>query len=1270
MKTVLTFSFLNLFTSVILFAQERISSEAKRKDLQLQTTQLITEKVDTQHIWYQEIKPLVRFALPEVTLTNIDVQSISSNLFPANFQFPSSFDPIVQIAMERKKPVAIISIPRYIKNANGQIQLLKNYQLQLNETNTGSNKTTGNRVYAAHSVLATGDWYKISLSKQGLYKIDYNFIKSKLKIIPENINTANIRLYGNGGQMLSESNADLRVDDLVENPIQLQLGSDNQFNEGDYILFYAEGPHTILKDSLNKKFSHIYNLYSETSHYFLNFDKGAGKRIQIINPTGISNVNVNSFNEFVFYEKDSVNLGRFGKRWWGDEFNDIPGRYLNRTFSFSIPDYDPTTPINITTVTGGVSNSGFSSMNITANGQPLQNLQYSPFPNVEEYNKPVIEVMNESTSMLTSANPLTLNFSFAKGSSAAAGFLDYIEINARRNLVFNGYLNFADWNSVGQNKVATYQLQSANANTQIWDITDPLSPIGIQSVLNGNQLNFKQDASTLHRFIAYDGTVFETPAYIEKIENQDLHALSSIDYIIISNPLMKSEAERLALHHQSKRNYRYKVVTPQEIYNEFSSGTQDISALRDFVKMLYDKSSLNDMPKYLLLMGDGSYDYKDRLSNNTNLVPVSETNESISKITGYCTDDFFGFLDDSEDPNIFGGSQINMLDIGVGRLPVNSASQATEVVNKIIRYDSPASFGSWKNTMTFNADDEDYNNHFSDAEDMSKAISDSLPAYNNAKIYVDGFIQQSTPAGPRTPDANKAVNDQLFNGTFLMNYNGHGGPSSWCEERIFTMDDINGLKNRNRLPLFITATCDFAPFDNPAKVSAGENLILNGEGGAIALMTTTQLVYADQNWIMNMNYIKSGFKRLSDGNFPTLGDAYRISKNKRYNSPIDASTAANFRKFALLGDPALPLAFPAHQLFTDSVNGMSVTQYTDTLKALKKYTITGHVADKNGQLLSSFNGVVYPTIFDKPRKLSTLKNDAKSIKAEYFVQNSIIYKGKATVKDGKFSFTFVVPKDINYEIAKGKISYYADNGMEDANGFDTQIYIGGSSGNANTDNAGPVIKPFMNDEKFVNGGITTKNSTLYIKLSDDNGINYTGNSIGHDITAVLDGNSQNTYVLNNFFEAELDDYRSGTVKFPISNLSEGQHSITIKAWDIFNNSAEAKLDFVVVSTAAGKLAQVYNYPNPFTTKTKFMFEHNLPNQNLYVGVNIYTIGGKQVKSIRTMINTPGTRSDSIEWDGLDEFGDKLGKGVYIYKLSIKSQTGYSDSKLQKLVLLR
>jgi hypothetical protein len=394
-----------------------------------------------------------------------------------------------------------------------------------------------------------------------------------------------------------------------------------------------------------------------------------------------------------------------------------------------------------------------------------------------------------------------------------------------------------------------------------------------------------------------------------------------------------------------------------------------------------------------------------------------------------------------------------------------------------------------------------------------------------------------------------------------------------------------------------------------------------------------------------------------------------LSKNLRYVSGISESTAANFRKFTLLGDPALPLSFPKYDVFTDSINGVSTLITQDTLKALNKYTISGHVADKQGNLLTGFNGVVFPSIFDKPKKISTVKNNGEPI-VDFYVQNNTIYKGKATVKNGKFYFTFVVPKDINYQIAKGKISYYANNENEDANGFDKNIYIGGSSSTAIADNEGPMIKAYMNSEKFVDGGIVTSNSTLLVKLSDDNGINYTGNSIGHDITAVLDKNAQNTYVLNNFFESNLDDYKAGIVKFPINNLSEGTHTLTIKAWDILNNSSETTITFEVVSSTKGLIKNVYNYPNPFSTKTQFMFEHNMPNQALSVSIQIMTMTGKVVKTIKEQITSEGTRINNIEWDGLDEYGDRIGNGVYVYKLHVKSQSGFSDTKLEKLIILK
>lgn len=1259
-----------IFISQVVFSQRNVNlNEASQTGNPQQSKEASTQSIiRTSNMYKVEKRKLNHFASPQVKITQLKTLKIDNPVYDKDAVFPTQVEANVYISMERKQAYAFILVPQYLQNADRSIEKVIDYKLEITENNVGENKTSGNRVYAANSVLASGNFYKISLSKQGLYKIDYNFIKNTLGVDPTSFSANNIRLYGNSGQLLDENNAVVRADDLVENAIQVMDGGDGQFNQGDYILFYANGPHSIVKDSINKKFTHLYNIYSEESNYFLNFDKGLGKRISLQSTPANANVTVNTFNEFQFHESDSVNLGKFGKTWWGNEFSDQPGRYLNRTFSFDIPNIDLSDSTNIKARIGAISYTGSNIMSVQVNGNVFPNLVMGPTgPN---YYDPVIVAQTLSKNVLIQSSNVAVQCNFTKGSNTAVAYLDYIEVNARRNLVFNGYLNFADWNSVGSGNTANYILQNANANTQVWDITNPLLPTKMEVTLNGNLLSFKQDASSLHRFVALDGTIFNTPNFIEKTNNQNLHALSSKDYIIIVNPALKSEAEKLGAYHSSKRNYQTLIVTPQEIYNEFSSGTQDVSAIRDFIKMLYDRANINELPKYVLLFGDASYDYKNRISGNTNLVPVSETNESINKTTGYCSDDFFGFLDDNEDQNNYSNNQINTLDVGIGRFPVSNVNTAADILNKIMNYDSPKSFGSWKNNMTFNADNADFGNsiHLQDAEYMCTYVEDSLPVYNKYKIYVGGFNVESTPAGPRAPDANKAVTEQIYNGTFLMNYNGHGGPLGWCEERIFSMDDINLMTNLNRLPLFITATCDFAPFDNPSVNSAGEILLTKPNGGAIALMTTTQLVYADQNRIMNFNYMKSGFSSDINDRYPTLGDAYRLSKNLRYVSSVSEFVASNFRKFALLGDPGLPLAFPKHKVSTDSINGTAISIAYDTLKALGKYTISGHVADVNGNLMTNYNGIVYPTIFDKPKKLSTVEPNANQ--EDYFVQNNILYKGKATVKNGKFSFTFVVPKDINYQIAKGKISYYTNNDLEDGNGYDNKIYIGSSSSNPVTDNEGPRIKPYLNNDKFVNGGITTKNSTLLLKLSDDNGINYTGNSVGHDITAILDGNAQNTYILNNFFEADLDDYRAGTVQFPLSNLAEGNHSLTIKAWDIMNNSSEVKLDFVVTSSSEGKLAHVYNYPNPFSTHTQFMFEHNMPNQNLFVSIQVLSVSGKVVKNIRTMVNTEGTRICNIDWDGLDEYGDRLGNGVYLYNLSVKSQNGFSDSKLQKLILLR
>ena len=1226
------------------------------------------EKVSNEPLYRIEKRALQRYATPTVQLRNPNYRSLPSSAIKKDIHYPKQLEAKVMIGRERKQAYAYIFIPQYVLTAPNNLQYVQSCDIEIQEIDLTPNKPQGTRVYANHSVLASGNFYRLEISQAGLYKIDYNFIKNNTGIEPSSKPSSTFRLWGNGGQALAEDNAKPRVDDLSENALYVQDGGDGVMNPGDYFLFYAAGPNTIYFDTISKRFVHANNPYSDVSAYFLQVDGTNGLRTTIEpSATGFTTT-VNAYDFFYYYDKDSANLGKYGKDWWGDEFSDLPGRYLNRNYPINVNNIVPNSTAKIRTRIGVNSASGISSMNVSINGTNLHSPLFQPNPPV--FSQPVVRISDDVSQTTLSGSPISIGMQFSRGSNSAAAFLDFLEINLRRELSLSSpFMPFSDFNSVGVAQIAQFNLLNATNETRVWDVSNPLKPIQVQGVLNGNTFSFARDASVLRHYIAFTGTSIAAPQFAGKLANQDLHALTPKPYIIITHPDFKSVANALAQHHRDKRNLESLVVTPQEIYNEFSSGTQDISALRDFIKMLYDRSDASNMPENVLLLGDASYDYKNRIANNTNFVPTYETNESSNKTLSYCTDDFFGFLDDDEDINNYDFLHVNTLDVGIGRLTVSSLSQAQDILNKIKIYDSPSSFGPWKNTLSFAADDGDGAIHLDDAEIMATYARDSLPVYNNYKFYVDGFNLQATPAGPRAPDANKALVANLYNGTLLMNYNGHGGPLGWCEERIFSMDDINVLNNLNKLPLFITATCDFAPFDNPAIQSAGEILLQKRDGGAIGLMTTTQLVYADQNRIMNLNYMMKGFKPMGIGKNPSLGDAYRLSKNLRYVNSIDEYAASNFRKFALLGDPALPLAFPKHRVITDSINGQSVLQQYDTLKALGKYSISGRITDAQGQFLPNFNGVVYVSLFDKPKNQNTLQNTSNSPLRTYSLQNNTIYKGKATVNNGRFTMTFVVPKDINYTIGKGKLSYYVQNDVEDGNGYDTGLWIGGSSPNSGSDQTGPTIKAYMNSERFVDGGMTTPNSTLLLNLFDENGINYTGNSIGHDITLQLDGDAQKTYVLNQFYEADLDQYQSGKVRFPLNNLTEGPHSAVIKAWDVYNNSNEVRLNFVVSRSDKGKLDRVYNYPNPFSTKTSFMFEHNLPNDLLQIDITIYTVTGKVVRRLHEQRVSEGTRIDDILWDGRDQFGDPLGNGVYLYKVSVRGGAGQKASQLQKLVIL-
>lgn len=1119
--------------------------------------------------------------------------------------------------------------------------------------------TFAQRSYRANSMLATGAWYKLSVRQSGVYRVDVATLQT-LGINTQNLSSAAIRLYGNGGGMLPEDNATARLDDLHENAIWVSDGGDGVFNGNDFFLFYAQGPDQWEKDSVNQRFRYRKNLYSDEAYYFITIGN-TGMRVSSQQSTPPANRLATSFRDRFAYELDTINFLRSGKQWYGEEFSNAPGRVLTRNFAINLPHLVTGTQVGFASHVVARSAGANSTFSVRANNSTVLT---HVVPAVGTGTYDLVATASELvSSFLLTQNTLTIQYQYQPVSVNAQGWLNWFHLFPVRQLNLAGLeqLAFRDWETVGPGNVTEFRIQNATAATQVWDVTVPLRPLVLGGALTGTELRVAQATGQLRELVAFNPQNLPRPQPVGIVANQNLHGLLSRDYVVVTHPRFLQEAQRLAAFHQ-QRGLRSAVVTTEQVYNEFASGTPDPSAIRDFVKMLYDKagSVASNRPRYLLLFGDASFDFKNRTAANTNLVPSWQNDVSLDPLSSYVSDDFFGFLNDNDDVNrIFPAP---LLDVGIGRIPARTLQEARHVVDKVLRYYEPDGLGPWRREISLVADDEDNNLHLEDAEFHAATIQQN-PLFQVQKIYLDAFRQVSGSGGQRYPEANQAINNRIFSGTLIWNYSGHGGFRRLAEEVILDQDMVNTWSNVNKLPLFVTATCDFAPFDNPAITSLGENILLRERTGAIALMTTTRVVFAFSNRIINNAFFREALRPDADGIYPTLGASLQKCKNATYQSFGDV---VNNRKFALLGDPALRLGFPRHRVRTRTINNN--LPGTDTLQATTRYTVTGEVTDLQGNLLPGFNGHVYPIIYDKAQNLRTLGNDPGSRPADFRTQNNIIFRGKARVVNGSFSYTFVVPRSINFQYGNGKIAYYAENGETDAMGSETNVIIGGVGVGGVRDNTGPEIKAFMNDERFVNGGITNETPVLVLRLFDSSGINTVGTGIGQDITATLNSNNQ-FFVLNDFYETEADSYQRGTVRFQMPRLEEGNHQLRIKAWDVMNNSSDYVLDFRVVKDGELKLERVYNYPNPFTTRTTFMFEHNRPGDVLQVGIRIFTVSGKLVNSIQRTINSPGNRSFEIEWDGTDAFGRKVGRGVYLYRLEVKDSNGKSKSVFQKLMIL-
>ncbi|MFN6378382.1 MAG: type IX secretion system sortase PorU [Flavobacteriales bacterium] len=1204
--------------------------------------------------------------LPEKLLQNIDLQGLTNDW---------QIKVVTRKGGERDYLVTTI-VP--LRLVGRQVEALTSFELEVSLSPSGN---TRNRTieFAENSVLAEGTWYKIAIARDGVYRIDKNLL-SQLGVNTSELNPQNINVYGNGGKLLPISNADFRYDDLQKNAILVQGESDGVFNDNDFILFYGSGPDTwkVRTNTTPNTWEHDKHYYSDSAYYFIRIDDSLPLRISgQAEPSGAANQTITSFQDYQYIENDQINIAKSGREFFGDpfEFN------TNATFSFSFPNVLPEPAILDYSVVvrsiGGSSSFNFNVAGSTGTATPTP-VSDDAVSNVANISTGSINFTPNNTSQISVA------LNFIKFNSEAQGWIDFLRVNAIRALTMSGsQMRFRDSRAAGAGNISEYQLAQASSVSSVWDITNRLIPENITFQNNSGTLTFKANHGEVKEYIAFSSAGFLTPRAVGRVENQNLHSLSNIDYIIITAPAHTPYANELAEIHRGM-GMTVEVLSPFKIFNEFSAGNPDVTAFRMLMKMLYDRAANDDeKPQNLLIFGDGSYLTNKGLNSflGSNVI-VFESDNSINPLRSYVSDDYFVFLDDNES-----GAGIDKLDCGIGRIPASDVGEAITYVSKVRSYvaentttdgaagcigdDTGSPYGSWRNVLTFVSDDTDGNGspfetyHLTGSEILANDLSERHPQYDISKLYMDAFTQVVTPGGERYPEGEDAIRRRVENGSLLVTYTGHGGERGWAHERILTIPTISGWTNKTRLPVFLTATCELSRFDDPGFNSAGEILVMNPNGGAIATMTTTRVVTSNANFEMNVAFFEVAFEKETISDL-SLGRINMMTKNE--------VSSGNLSKlnFSLMGDPAIRMVYPKYYVYTSAINGISIDNFNDTLKALEEVTFTGYIGDVNGNKLTNFNGFIYPNVQDKPTEAFTQNNDGNANGPIPFnVYNNNLFRGKASVQGGDFNFKFVVPFDINYNVDTARVSYYAVAGNDDAHGANIAFKVGSSLEGAELNRVGPEVDLFMNDSTFVNGGITNSTPVFVAFLKDENGINTAGAGIGHDLVAILDGDTQNPIRLNDFYESDLDTYKSGSVRYQLNSLTPGPHRISFKAWDVHNNSSERTIEFTVADDSGIELSHVLNYPNPFTTNTSFFFEHNQACEALDVRIQVFTVGGKLVKTINQRVKQNGFRSDSISWDGTDDFGDRIGKGVYVYKLEVRNtETGQQAEKYEKLVILK
>jgi hypothetical protein len=1095
--------------------------------------------------------------------------------------------------------------------------------------------------------FSKGKWLKIATTQRAIYQVTGAQLKQMGVSLP--INSSKIQLFGFDLSALSEKVPSNMPPGNQEMSIEVKDGGDGIFDEIDRFIFYAPGNIVWEKWGTDLQWKHKKLHHSDTAFYFLTIGEN-GKRIESAKTVSSSTQKINTYQEHILWENDSLNILNSGKLWLGSPMGQGAGKLSSISTNINTANLIETSPILV--------NAQYVSTNYNQKAQfdfnwsdtkikstlinPVSGLVYDATANM------VLDSFSFWPNKNSIANTnIALQYNAPLGST---GWVDFVTFHLTKSL------RFANRNTLffhGQEAQSNlYELVDADATTMVWDVSNPLNPLALKTSYTNNQISFTSNGTMQPSYFAFKQNAFESVVSIDSLSNQNILTNTQIDYLIIAPSSFQQAAIKLQNFHQKQNGYKVAIVDPVKIYNEFSGGLVHPVAIRNFVKWLQINASKNNLSfaKYLCIIGAADFNIK-RLNNNSQ-VPVFESEASLDILNSYASDDFYAILKEGADINF--PSSVNSLDIAIGRIPAKTNAEADTLVNKIIQYSLGNSRGIWQNQITWVADDGDYNLHLQDAESIVSGIQSKNNQWNHKKIYLDLYPATNTAGGLTYPLVVNEIAQTINNGSLVLNYTGHGNYLRLTEEAVINSASMQAWNNAGKLPLMITASCDFAPYDQPQLSPIGFNALMQNSNGIIALLAANRLVFAYSNKQINEQFAQALLAPNKEGQYYSIGQSLQIAKNANWSMQGDKLNAF---KFSLLGDPALKLSI--------AKNKIQLT-IKDSLTAGTLTKLDGQIM-KGQNIHSAFNGWVDCIVYDVIKEKTTLVNQASSIKTTVPTKEGILYRGKATVVNGKFSVQFILPKETSTANGSISIQTFAYNQTEDAIGVANNIVVQPAFFIQQLDTIGPRINAFINDTNFTNNSWVSDKANLIIQLKDSSGIQSSGNSLGHDLLFIVDDDVQNPFVLNNYFMADINTYQSGTIVYSLPKLSIGRHQLVIKAWDLLGNLSKDTLWFIVPAQEVLKAKDLVNKPNPMVHFTQFSFDVNIQDPNLQTEFSLRNLNGQLLVN-KVLPVVQNANKWVMNWDGRDQSGATIPPGFYFYTITIKSgqQSFVLSNKLMKL----